>query len=203
MPGEFIPVFERNGMIVKLDQYMWEAACKQLRKWKDEGKKDMYISVNISPKDFYFMDVKQVLVDLVKKYNIEPRKLKLEITETAIMTNIDNPMEILDGLRKEGFIIEMDDFGSGYSSLNMLKDIYVDILKIDMAFLRKSNDEERGRKILKTMIRLAKDLEMPTITEGVETLEQVEFLKAMGCKMFQGYYFAKPMDVATFEEKYM
>ena len=119
------------------------------------------------------------------------------------MTNIDNPVEILDGLRKEGFIIEMDDFGSGYSSLNMLKDIYVDILKIDMAFLRKSNDEERGRKILKTMIQLAKDLEMPTITEGVETLEQVEFLKAMGCKMFQGYYFAKPMDVATFEEKYM
>ena len=203
MRGEFIPVFEKNGMIVKLDQYMWEAACKQLRKWKDEGKKDMYISVNISPKDFYFMDVKQVLVDLVKKYNIEPRKLKLEITETAIMTNIDNPVEILDGLRKEGFIIEMDDFGSGYSSLNMLKDIYVDILKIDMAFLRKSNDEERGRKILKTMIQLAKDLEMPTITEGVETLEQVEFLKAMGCKMFQGYYFAQPMDVATFEEKYM
>ena len=103
-------------MIVKLDQYMWEAACKQLRKWKDEGKKDMYISVNISPKDFYFMDVKQVLTDLVKKYNIEPQKLKLEITETAIMTNIDNPVEILDGLRKEGFIIEMDDFGSGYSS---------------------------------------------------------------------------------------
>lgn len=203
MPGEFIPVFEKNGMIVKLDQYMWEAACKQLRKWKDEGKKDMYISVNISPKDFYFMDVKQVLTDLVKKYNIEPQKLKLEITETAIMTNIDNPVEILDGLRKEGFIIEMDDFGSGYSSLNMLKDIYVDILKIDMAFLRKSSDEERGRKILKTMIQLAKDLEMPTITEGVETLEQVEFLKAMGCKMFQGYYFAKPMDVATFEEKYM
>lgn len=203
MPGEFIPVFEKNGMIVKLDQYMWEAACKQLRKWKDEGKKDMYISVNISPKDFYFMDVKQVLTDSVKKYNIEPQKLKLEITETAIMTNIDNPVEILDGLRKEGFIIEMDDFGSGYSSLNMLKDIYVDILKIDMAFLRKSNDEERGRKILKTMIQLAKDLEMPTITEGVETLEQVEFLKAMGCKMFQGYYFAKPMDVATFEEKYM
>ena len=194
---------KKNGMIVKLDQYMWEAACKQLRKWKDEGKKDMYISVNISPKDFYFMDVKQVLTDLVKKYNIEPQKLKLEITETAIMTNIDNPVEILDGLRKEGFIIEMDDFGSGYSSLNMLKDIYVDILKIDMAFLRKSNDEERGRKILKTMIQLAKDLEMPTITEGVETLEQVEFLKAMGCKMFQGYYFAKPMDVATFEEKYM
>ena len=194
---------KKNGMIVKLDQYMWEAACKQLRKWKDEGKKDMYISVNISPKDFYFMDVKQVLTDLVKKYNIEPQKLKLEITETAIMTNIDNPVEILDGLRKEGFIIEMDDFGSGYSSLNMLKDIYVDILKIDMAFLRKSSDEERGRKILKTMIQLAKDLEMPTITEGVETLEQVEFLKAMGCKMFQGYYFAKPMDVATFEEKYM
>ena len=150
MPGEFIPVFEKNGMIVKLDQYMWEAACKQLRKWKDEGKKDMYISVNISPKDFYFMDVKQVLTDLVKKYNIEPQKLKLEITETAIMTNIDNPVEILDGLRKEGFIIEMDDFGSGYSSLNMLKDIYVDILKIDMAFLRKSSDEERGKKIIKT-----------------------------------------------------
>lgn len=203
MPGEFIPIFEKNGTIAKLDRYVWELACKQLRKWKEIGREDMYISVNISPKDFYFMDIYTTFTGLVKKYDIDPKNLKLEITETAIMMNLQRQLSLINKLREAGFIVEMDDFGSGYSSLNMLKDIKVDVLKLDMAFLRKSEDEERGRKILQMIIELSKQLEMPVITEGVETAEQVRFLTEMGCDMFQGYYFAKPMDVGTFEEQYM
>ncbi len=203
MPGEFIEVFERNGMIVKLDQYIWELACKQLKKWKDEGHEDKYISVNISPTDFHFIDIYEVFTELVQKYEVAPQNLKLEITETAVIMDLEKQLELIHKLRTVGFIVEMDDFGSGYSSLNMLKDIRVDVLKFDMKFLRSSDDEERSRKILKSMVALSKDLEMPSITEGVETLEQVEFLTEIGCGMFQGYYFAKPMAIQMFEEKYM
>ena len=203
LPGEFIPVFEKNGTIAKVDRHVWELACKQLRRWKDMGREDMYISINISPKDFYFMDIYNVFTELVKRYDINPKNLKLEITETAIMMNFQRQLTLINKLREDGFIVEMDDFGSGYSSLNMLKDIKVDVLKLDMAFLRKSEDEERGRKILRMIIELSKQLEMPVITEGVETAEQVRFLTEMGCDIFQGYYFAKPMDIGTFEEQYM
>ena len=203
LPGEFIPIFEKNGTIAKVDRHVWELACKQLRKWKDIGREDLYISVNISPKDFYFMDIYNVFTDLIKKYDIAPKNLKLEITETAIMMNLQRQLSLINKLRDVGFVVEMDDFGSGYSSLNMLKDIKVDVLKLDMAFLRKSEDEERGRKILRMIIELSKQLEMPVITEGVETAEQVRFLTEMGCDIFQGYYFAKPMDIQSFEEQYM
>jgi diguanylate cyclase (GGDEF)-like protein len=203
MPGEFIEALEKNGMIVKLDQHVWELACMQLRKWKQQGNTQMYLSVNISPRDFYFLDIYRVFTELVEKYEIEPRNLKLEITETAVIMNLERQIELIEKLRKSGFVIEMDDFGSGYSSLNMLKNIQVDILKIDMAFLGRTSDEERGRKILKMVIELSKELGMPVITEGVETKEQVDCLTEIGCEMFQGYYFAKPMPIAEFEEKYM
>ena len=202
-PGVFINAFERNGIIYKLDQHIWELACRQLRMWKDQGHSDMYISVNISPRDFYYLDIYKVMVGLVEKYDISPRNLKLEITETAVMSNLESQLVLIDKLRSAGFIIEMDDFGSGYSSLNMLKDIRVDILKVDMAFLGKTSDEERGRKILKRVIEMSKDLGMPVITEGVETEEQVNYLTKIGCDMFQGYYFAKPMPIPEFEQKYM
>lgn len=203
LPGEFVPMFEKNGMIAQLDRYVWEQACRQLRKWKDEGREGKYISVNISPKDFYFLDVSETFLELVEKYQINPRYLKLEITETSIMSNLQKQTELIEKLRKAGFVLEMDDFGSGYSSLNMLKDIKVDILKIDMAFLRKSENDSRGRVILQMVITMSKNLGMPVITEGVESIEQVEFLTEMGCDMFQGYYFAKPMPVSDFEERYM
>lgn len=203
MPGEFIPIFEKNGLISEIDKYIWEKACKQLRKWKDEGRNDLYISVNISVRDFYFLNVYRMFTELVEKYDIDPQNLKLEITETAIVMNFKRQMELITRLRQKGFIVEMDDFGSGYSSLNMLKDIHVDVLKIDMAFLKKAEDEERSRKILQMIITLSKHLEMPVITEGVETEEQVRFLSEMGCDMFQGYYFAKPMSVEMFEKTYL
>ena len=202
-PGEFVPVFERNGLISDVDKYIWETACKQLRKWKNEGREDLYISVNISPRDFYFLNIFQVFTDLVKKYDIDPQNIKLEITETAIVMDFKRQLELISRLRRNGFVVEMDDFGSGYSSLNMLKDIHVDVLKIDMAFLKKAEDEERSKKILQMVIGLSKQLEMPVITEGVETKEQVKFLTEMGCDMFQGYYFAKPMSVLDFEKQYL
>ncbi|MBQ8527748.1 MAG: EAL domain-containing protein [Lachnospiraceae bacterium] len=203
MPGNFIPVFEKNGLISEVDKHIWELACKQLCKWRSEGKEDLYISVNISPRDFYFLNIYQVFTDLVVKYDIPPHNLKLEITETAIAMDVERQLELIERLRNYGFIVEMDDFGSGYSSLNMLKDIQVDILKIDMAFLRKSKDEERSKKILHMIINLSKQLGMPVISEGVETKEQVQYLSDFGCDMFQGYYFAKPMDVAAFEKQYL
>ncbi len=202
MPGEFIPLFEHNGNIVKLDQCIWRLACEHLRRWKENGWGDKYISVNISPTDFHFIDIYANFMELITEYQIEPKNLRLEITETAMITNLDKQLELIEKLRKAGFVVEMDDFGSGYSSLNMLKDIRVDVLKFDLHFLRSSEDPERSRKIVKSLMELSKELEMPAIAEGVETEEQVEFLKGIGCDMFQGYYFAKPMDVKTFEEKY-
>lgn len=201
-PGEFIPVFERNGLISDIDRFVWEQACKQLKAWKEMGRDDVYISVNISPRDFYFLNVFHTFIDLVEKYDIEPKNLKLEITETAIVLDFNRQVELITRLRKNGFVVEMDDFGSGYSSLNMLKDIHVDILKIDMAFLKKAKDEDRSKKILQMVIGLSNQLGMPVITEGVESEEQVKFLSEIGCDMFQGYYFAKPMSVEEFDERY-
>ncbi|MFQ9934141.1 MAG: EAL domain-containing protein, partial [Lachnospiraceae bacterium] len=203
MPGGFIGILEKSGMIARLDKYVWELACIKLREWKNQGITNMYISVNISPRDFYFLDIYKIFTELIDKYGIQPKNLKLEITETAIMMNLEKQLELIERLRNQGFIIEMDDFGSGYSSLNMLKDIKVDVIKIDMAFLGKTNDEMRAKKILKVMVELSKQLDMPAVVEGVETVEQVEFLKTIGCDIFQGYYFAKPMEVEAFEKRYM
>lgn len=201
-PGDFIDLFEKTGLIYKLDRYMWEMAAAKLREWKDMGKENLYISVNISAKDFYYMDIYKEVTGLVEKYGIAPGSLKLEITETVLMTEMRGQTELLERLRSYGFQIEIDDFGSGYSSLNMLKNIDVDIVKIDMGFLDETERLERGTSILSSIILLIKKLGMGVITEGVETKEQVDSLLGMGCNMFQGYYFAKPMPVPAFEEKY-
>ena len=201
-PGEFIEVFEQNGLIVKLDLHVWRLACETLQRWKTMGWEDKYISVNVSPTDFHFIDIYYTFIELVKEFDIAPKNLRLEITETAVITNLEKQLELIEKLRNAGFIVEMDDFGSGYSSLNMLKDIKVDILKFDLHFLRNSHDIERSRKIIKALMILSKELDMPAISEGVETQEQVDFLKEIGCNLFQGYFFAKPMDIPTFEAKY-
>ena len=201
-PGEFIPIFEKNGMIAKIDYYMWESACRILKKWQDAGV-DLFLSVNISPKNFYFIDIHKRFTDLVKKYGISPEKLRLEITETVMMNNIDNRLELIDKLHAAGFLVEMDDFGSGYSSLNMLKDIPVDVLKIDMVFLNETKEKERAENILKSIIGLSADLDIVSLCEGVETKRQVDVLREMGCKMFQGYYFSKPIPLDEFEKRYL
>lgn len=203
LPGTFIPSFEQNGLIVKLDLHVWELACKQLSEWKKRGLTDRYLSVNVSPKDFFFIDIYKEFSTLVRRYGVDPGNLKLEITETALMTDLPKHLALIKRLREAGFIVEMDDFGSGYLSLNMLKDIQVDMLKIDMEFLRQSESEERSRTILKTIVAMSKELGMPVITEGVETKEHVDFLTQIGCDVFQGFFFARPMKVEDYEKKYM
>ncbi|SDA17331.1 diguanylate cyclase (GGDEF) domain-containing protein [Ruminococcus sp. YE71] len=197
-PYKFIPVFEKNGMILDVDRHMWRCACKILSQWQGSHD-DMFISVNISPKDFYFTDVVEEITGLVREYGIRPEVLRVEITETVFMSDAVEKMNILARLREAGFVVEMDDFGSGYSSLSLLKDMPVDVLKIDMRFLSYTNDGGRAATIVKHIIQLSDDLGIDSLTEGVETGTQYEKLAEMGCKLFQGYYFAKPMPVSEFE----
>ncbi len=201
-PVEFVPIYEKSGLICQMDRCIWEQAAKKLGEWKAEGK-DMKISVNISPKDFYYINVYQVFKDLVEKYDITPQNLNIEITETAIMSDVPNLREELKRLQQLGFTVEIDDYGSGYSSLNALKDIDVDVLKIDMGFLRETENKDKSRIILNSVMKMAKEIGMPVITEGVETIEQVHMLTKMGCDTFQGYYFSKPISVGEFERLYM
>lgn len=198
-PAEFIPIFENNGMIARLDYHVWELACRQLCAWKQEGFENRSISVNISAKDFYLADLYESITGLVEKYRINPRNLKLEITETAFVLDVKKQMELVRKLQEYGFIIEIDDFGSGYSSLNSLKDISVDILKMDMKFFEKSDETNRAELIVKSVIQLANELGMPVIAEGVETEEDIEMLKRAGCQFVQGYYFSKPLPVEEYE----
>ena len=197
-PISFIPIFEKNGMIVEIDRYMWRCACEILRRWQETGF-DLFISVNISPKDFYFTDVVAEIKGLVEEYGIAPDKLRIEITETVMMNDAEKRMQTLSEFRQSGFIVEMDDFGSGYSSLNMLKDMPVDVLKIDMKFLGRTKEKQKADTIVKNIINLSKELGIAALTEGVETHIQFQSLSGMGCNLFQGFYFAKPMPVEEFE----
>ncbi|MCR4584879.1 MAG: EAL domain-containing protein [Lachnospiraceae bacterium] len=201
-PAAFIPIFEENGMIVEVDKHIWRKTCEILSRWEEEGR-NMFISVNISPKDFYFTNVYANIMELVMEYGIDQSKLRIEITETAMMGDSDSTrLELLKDFRESGFTVEMDDFGSGYSSLNMLKDIPVDILKIDMKFLSETEEKGRAEIILKNVVKMSQELGLVALTEGVETKEQFDMLSSMGCKLFQGYYFAKPIAVSEFENKY-
>ena len=199
-PIRFIPVLEKAGLIARLDRRVWELAAKKLKEWENTPLSHLYLSVNISALDFYYIDVVDAITSLVEKYQIDRSKLKLEITETAIMSDAEKQILRVHELRNAGFIVEIDDFGTGYSSLSMLKSIEADVLKIDMSFLRETDRDERSRKVLQSIVKMAAQLGMETITEGVETKEQVDMLVSMGCRMFQGFYFARPVPVSEFEE---
>ena len=201
-PDSFVGILEKTGIIYKLDNFIWEKAAEKIKEWNAAGYEDYHISINISAKDFYYLDLYNVLTGIVGKYGIAPKHLNLEITETVIMSDVKMHMEILDRLQQFGFQIEIDDFGSGYSSLNMLKDICSDVLKIDREFLRETENAVRSRDILEEIIRLSNRMNMTVITEGVETREQVDMLTDMGCRVFQGYYFSKPIPIHEFEDKY-
>lgn len=198
MPGEFIPVLEKNGYISKLDYFVWEKACKYLRKWMDEGRTPYPISVNVSRVNMYNPKIVDIIKGLTDKYNISPELLNLELTESAYVENPVVIKDIITKLQLYGFIILMDDFGSGYSSLNTLKDISVDILKVDMKFLSNTDIPGRGDNILASVIRMAKWINLPVVVEGVETYEQARFLRSIGCDYVQGYYFASPMPVEDY-----
>lgn len=199
-PGSFIPVFEKNGLIAEIDRYMWRCACEIIAQWERE-RRDIFLSVNISPKDFDVMDVVAEIKGLVNEYGISPEHLRLEITETALGINQESRMRILSSLRAEGFMIEMDDFGSGYSSMNLLKDMPLDLVKLDMVFLRKSSDSERAKKIIQMIILLTQQLGILSLMEGVENDQQYHILSEMGCQYFQGFYFSKPIPVSQFLEE--
>lgn len=197
-PGEFIPIFEKNGFITKLDFYVWEKVCQFIRQELDEGREPAPISVNVSRVNLYNPNFLESLIDLVEKYKILPRYLHLELTESAFSDSAERIQDAVKYLHKAGFTILMDDFGSGYSSLNVLKDVDLDVLKIDMKFFSKGGTQEKGAKIIEAVIKMAEALDMTVIAEGVEDKEQVEFLTKLGCDYIQGYYFAKPMP----EEQY-
>lgn len=199
-PGEFIPIFERNGFITKLDYYVWEKTCKLLAEWIAEGKKPSPVSVNISRVSLYNPRLVEAICGLTDRYHIPRELLELELTESAYTTNPKAIKETMERLQKEGFSILMDDFGSGYSSLNVLKDIAVDVLKIDMKFLSDTDQEGRSQNILASVVRMAKWLNLPVIAEGVERREQVDFLHSVGCEYVQGFYFARPMPVSDYEK---
>ena len=201
-PDEFIPLLEHSGQIIDVDKYVWEHACMILSRWKDKGI-DIPISINISPVDFYYVDICEHISNLVKRYDIEPQKLHLEITESAIISTHEKNGNFLERLHEAGFIVEMDDFGSGYSSLNTLKNLDVDLLKLDMKFLSDSSSPERSKTILESIVALSKNLNMPAIAEGVEETSQLEMLKSIGVDIFQGYHFSKPVSIGDFEEKYI
>lgn len=199
-PGEFIPIYERNGIIGRLDLYMWRHVCMILRRWLDEGQNPNPISVNVSRVNIYNPHLVEILKNLITEFQIPPYLLNLELTESAFMEDQELVMKTMSRLHQIGFKIMMDDFGSGYSSLNVLKDMEVDYLKVDMKFLQQDQEfNGKGEKVLTSVVRMAKWLHLPSIVEGVETLEQVDFLKCIGCEYAQGYYYAKPMPVEEYE----
>ncbi|MDD4371907.1 MAG: EAL domain-containing protein [Anaerostipes sp.] len=202
-PGEFIPLFEKNGFITKLDYYVWENVCKDIQQWMKQGQETVAVSVNVSRADMYNPKLVEMLVHLVEKYQIPYNYLHLEVTESAYTENADQIIEVVERLRNLGFVIEMDDFGSGYSSLNMLAEMPVDILKLDMKFVQHEVKQTESKGILSFVISLAKWLNLQVIAEGVETAEQIAALRSMDCNYVQGFYFAKPMPKKDFEELIM
>ncbi len=200
-PGDFIPIFEKNGFITKLDMYVWEEVCRQIREWIDEGKKVVPISVNVSRNDIYSGLLVENLIDLINRYNLSSDMIHLEITETSYAKNQSQLADITRKLSQNGFVIEMDDFGSGYSSLNMLSEVPVDILKLDLLFLnKKSADSKNNKSIMKLIVNIANEMELDLIAEGVETEKDVNNLKEIGCLKAQGYYYAKPMKASEFSK---
>ena len=200
-PGIFIPVFEKSGFIKELDKYVWECAFKLVQDWEKAGGPQVPISVNISRISLETDDIVDVIRSLSGKYHIDKKHLYFEITESAYMADQEALTERVTKLRNIGFAIAMDDFGSGYSSLNALKDIPIDVLKLDMGFLRGGTNIERGNEIIAHMVRMAKALNLKIVAEGVETKEQADFLTDQGCDVIQGYYYAHPMPIREFEEK--
>lgn len=198
-PGKFIPLFERNGFITKLDAYVWEKVFQYLAEFRQQGYPDFPISSNMSRIDFYDSTVCDSIITMAEKYGVSPSLFRIEVTESAYM---DNPDQLLDTIRQfnaAGFRVLMDDFGSGYSSLNMLMKIPVSTLKIDMGFIGDVGTSERSNSIMNSIIRMAKWLEMTVIAEGVETQEQLDYLRSVGCDRVQGYYYSKPLPIEDFK----
>lgn len=199
-PAVFIPLFERNGFITRLDQYVWDKVCAVMQSWKNRGLPPLPVSVNVSRADIYNADLTAVLMGLLQKYELPPASLHLEITESAYTENPRQIIETVSHLRELGFVVEMDDFGNGYSSLHMLHEMPVDVLKLDMKFIQSEPVTPVNQEIMRFIINLAHLMSLSVVAEGVETEEQLERLRRIGCECVQGYYFSRPIQVKEFEK---
>ena len=202
-PGQFVPIFERNGFVMKIDEFVWESTCKHLRRRLDTGKKIVPISANVSRVDLFNPQLPSTILAIVEKYSIPHELIQFELTESAFTTDIMLLTNLTRELRKRGFVILMDDFGSGYSSLNALKEIDVNVLKLDIRFLSFSTKNEKGLNILRHTIEMADSIGLSVIAEGVETEEQRRTLVSIGCDHAQGFLFSKPISVQEFEAKWL
>ncbi len=202
MPGDFIEILENSSLIYLLDEYIWEQAAKKLRQWADKGITDKYISVNVSEKDFFFTDIYKTFTRLVQNYDINPSCFRIEIEESVLMSDFKKAYELSSKLQKDGFKVAIDNFGSGYSSLNMLKDFKPNQFKLDMSLLQTEGDEKKNHIILNAIISMAFALDIEVIGTGVETKEQMQILDDFGCHIYQGHYLAAAMDVSDFEETF-
>lgn len=200
-PGDFIPVFEKNGLIQTLDHYVWNEAARQIRLWKEKYGVTLPVSVNVSRIDIYDAQFEQKLDAILAENGLKSKDYMIEITETAYSDNGIQLIEVADRLRKRGFSIELDDFGSGYSSMNMIAELPIDVLKMDMRFVRNMMRDEKSRKLVGIVMDIAKFLNVPVVAEGVEDEAQYRVLKEMGCAVIQGYYFSRPLPPEEFEKR--
>ncbi len=200
-PDQFIPVFEKNGFVLKLDMFMLEETLRLLKRWKEEGKPVVSVGVNFSRLHLQDPRFIEVLAQTADKYGVEHRLLEVELTESVVFGNVDLMKQVIDGLHEKGFSVAMDDFGSGYSSLNVLKNLDFDCVKLDKEFLVRGEGNPRMRQIISGLVRMIKDLGSGVVAEGVETAEQAEFLSRIGCDLAQGYLFSRPLPPQEFEQR--
>ncbi len=199
-PGEFIPVFEKNGLIQQLDRYVWNEAAAKIAEWHRTFGFYLPVSVNVSRVDVFNPQLGDILCEIADRNGLSAENLLLEITESAYTDNSRQIIDTVSALRSRGFRIEMDDFGCGYSSLNMLTSLPIDALKLDMNFIRNICTDKKAYKLVAIMMDIAKLLEVPVIAEGVEIREQMDLLKDLGCDIIQGYYFSKPLPAEDFDK---
>lgn len=199
-PDLFIPLFEENGLVTKLDRYVWEESAKQIRRWKDELGVTIPVSVNVSRVDIAAPDMTDFITKIVKENGLSTSEYMLEITESAYTSDSKHIIEVIENLRSLGHKVEMDDFGSGYSSLNMLTDMPIDVIKMDKAFIRNIQPGNKAMRLVELVLDIAKYLEVPVVAEGVETEEELKMLKEAGCDIIQGYYFSKPIPPSEMEK---
>ncbi|MBQ3305701.1 MAG: EAL domain-containing protein, partial [Clostridia bacterium] len=198
-PGRFIPLFEGNGQISAVDSFVWDEAARQIAQWREKFRITLPVSVNLSRVDVFDPTLEARLEGLIERYGLEHRALKLEVTESAYTDNAEQMIELINRLRAKGFEIEMDDFGSGYSSLNMLSYMPIDVLKMDMQFVHNITQSEKDFKLVEVVLDIARYLKVPVVAEGVETEAQLKMLKGAGCDLVQGYYFSRPLPPEEFE----
>ena len=199
-PGVFIPLFEKNGLIQKVDYYVWREAGAQIKAWRDKYGITFPISVNVSRIDMYDPYIEAKLMGILREFELEPADLLLEVTESAYVENATYVVDVVKQLKDLGFQMEMDDFGSGYSSLNMITSLPIDVLKIDMKLIRNIHKDEKSLHLVEAILDIARFMSLSTVAEGVETTEQFELLKKAGCDIIQGWYFSKPVPAREFEK---